>query len=591
MSMFRDLIEARASLAADVDALLSALAAGTRPERVERERIEVKEEPGRRGRGGILLPGENRNNAAAEYLAREVCCLANTPGGGAIVLGVEDGSWEVLGTELDADWLRHRVYQLADVAPAVEERPVGGQRVLVIFVAEAPEPVEDPDGRIRWRVDSSCVPVDRAEWWLHRQRQGGFDVMAAPTGRTPDSVRRGALLAARRYLQDGGDRDSAAATSDEELLRRLGVLASDRRLTQAGVLVFAEAGRPLISLSRLDVPGGNVIGRHEPSPELSLLEQVVEVEARLDAYNPVDPVVRGLAEDPVRALPIRAVREAVLNGLTHRDWMSAEPTWITWIDADSRLEVVSPGGFTGGVTADNLLTQRHARYPALADLFRALRLVDKQGVGVDRMYREMIVLGHRPPQITEQPGPQVRTALAGGTPAVPVIALVGAIRPEVRQRDVRIAVLVYELLHRPFLTVGQAAAALQAGEVDALSALEAAEQTTVDGRPLVEPYKDVWVLGFPALDRVERAAGSRHGLARRGILRYLRAGAGEAAPVVAGWLDVHDRITSGDYATLVRIAQPNATRVLGALVGLTLERGSETRGRNAHFVRRGIRRG
>ncbi|MPZ28216.1 MAG: hypothetical protein GEV12_17850 [Micromonosporaceae bacterium] len=29
----------------------------------------------------------------------------------------------------------------------------------VIFVAESPEPVEDPDGKVRWRVDTSCVPA------------------------------------------------------------------------------------------------------------------------------------------------------------------------------------------------------------------------------------------------------------------------------------------------------------------------------------------------------------------------------------------------------------------------------------------------
>jgi ATP-dependent DNA helicase RecG len=69
----------------------------------------------------------------------------------------------------------------------------------------------------------------------------------------------------------------------------------------------------------------------------------------------------------------------------------------------------------------------------------------------------------------EQPGPRVRTVLTGGPPVVPVVALVESIRPEIRQRDVRIAVLVYELLHRPFLTVDQAATALQSDAPDAES--------------------------------------------------------------------------------------------------------------------------
>ncbi len=68
---------------------------------------------------------------------------------------------------------------------------------------------------------------------------------------------------------------------------------------------------------------------------------------------------------------------------------------MTWVEADVSLTVVSPGGFVGGVNADNVLTQRFSRSPALADAIRALGLVDKQGIGVDRMYREMVTLGHR----------------------------------------------------------------------------------------------------------------------------------------------------------------------------------------------------
>lgn len=59
------------------------------------------------------------------------------------------------------------------------------------------------------------------------------------------------------------------------------------------------------------------------------------------------------------------------------------------MQADSALQVVSPGEFVGGVTSETVLTERFARHPVLADLFRALGLAEKQGLGVDRMYREM----------------------------------------------------------------------------------------------------------------------------------------------------------------------------------------------------------
>jgi len=58
------------------------LATGRTPSEVEREQVDLKEEPGRRGPGGAVLPGERRNPAVVELLAREVPCMANTPGGG-----------------------------------------------------------------------------------------------------------------------------------------------------------------------------------------------------------------------------------------------------------------------------------------------------------------------------------------------------------------------------------------------------------------------------------------------------------------------------------------------------------------------------
>ena len=139
---------------------------------------------------------------------------------------------------------------------------------------------------------------------------------------------------------------------------------------------------------------------------LSVLEQLAAVEARPETLNTEVTVRGGFAESGVRRLPTTSVREAVLNGLAHRDWMPPDPVTITWVQADSALQVVSPGGFVGGVTAETVLTQRHARHPALTDLFRALGLADRQGLGVDRMYREMVALGHRPPIIVEQDGPR-----------------------------------------------------------------------------------------------------------------------------------------------------------------------------------------
>ncbi|MFD6306035.1 DUF5635 domain-containing protein [Streptomyces sp. NPDC060223] len=581
-----DLVTARARLRAQVDGVLQKLRAGVLPDEAERQHVDCKEEAGRRGTGGVLLPGTPRNLAAADQLASEVACLANTPGGGALIVGVEDSTGRFLGAALEEDWLRHRIYERVGIAPAVEAITIDGMRLLVVYVAEAREPVEDLKGRIRWRAGGHCEPVDRAEWWLHRQNTTGHDPMASVTDHSYLEVSPGAVAAAHRYLDSSGSLSRQSRQgSVRDLLSSLGVLRPDGKLTQAGALTFCPADRTYLSLSVIDVEGGDVISPPPDLSGLSLLEQVAAVEDRLDALNTSLRLEGrpGFAVTSVRRLPEGAVREAVLNGVVHRDWMQPDPVVITWIDADSAVQVVSPGGFVGGMNASNVLTQRYARYPALADLFRALHLVEKQGLGVDRMYRDMVSLGHRPPVLVEEEGPRVRARLTGGRPVLPVMNLVTRIQPTIRQRDVRVALIVYTLLREPFVTAERLTGILQRSADEAAEALETAAECLVGDAPLLTHYKDVWALSKAAVSAVETVA-DRDELRRRGVLPYLKPDITGAEAVAREWLSDHDRYTSGDHATLTGLTTTGARGQLERLErdGLLLR--GEGAGRNSHFV-------
>lgn len=242
---------------------------------------------------------------------------------------------------------------------------------------------------------------------------------------------------------------------------------------------------------------------------------------------------------------------------------------------------MSPGGFTGGINAQNVLTQRYARHPALADLFRALNLVDRQGRGVDRMVREMVTLGHRPPSLTEEAGVRVRTRLVGGQPVVPVIELVTAIQPVVRRRDVRIALIVHTLLREPFVTPSSLVGVLQRPTEETSEAIEAAAECRVGDQPLLRSVKDVWMLSPAALDHIDSRA-NRSALRSRGVLTYRHPD--DPRPVVRHWLQSHDRMTSGDHASMTGLSAGGALRQLERLAGEGfLIRGDEV-GRNAHFT-------
>lgn len=318
-----------------------------------------------------------------------------------------------------------------------------------------------------------------------------------------------------------------------------------------------------------------------PDADLPLLEQIRQIEQALQNVNTQITLPTGFAHRKVRQVPENAVREAILNGIIHRDWNSSEPTDIRWITLDNTLVVRSPGGFYGGVTADNVLSNRSARYPALADLFRALTLVEKQGVGVDRMYQSMMILGHLPPVFEEVAGPHIECTLVGGTPVLPVLEVASAIVPTARQKDVGIAIILSYLMQHPFITLKTLAERLQSSEESAALTLRAAEQTVIEGVPLVARLKEqqVWVLGEGALNLAQNARGENDHY----VLPYLSRSSQAMHDVIRTWCDLTGAITTGDLMELTHIARGTAKRALDALVDEGTLR-QEGQGRSTRYV-------
>lgn len=91
------------------------------------------------------------------------------------------------------------------------------------------------------------------------------------------------------------------------------------------------------------------------------------------------------------------MREAVLNAITHRDYLDPNEVLIRHLPRE--LIVTSPGGFIGGITPQNIL--RHDPIPrnrTLANAFERLRLVDSAGVGRLKIFTPMLQYGKRMPR-------------------------------------------------------------------------------------------------------------------------------------------------------------------------------------------------
>jgi ATP-dependent DNA helicase RecG len=106
-----------------------------------------------------------------------------------------------------------------------------------------------------------------------------------------------------------------------------------------------------------------------------------------------------------------AVREALLNAVSHRDYRHPGSVFVRQFPR--RIEVVSPGGFPPGITADNVLDQQLPRNRRIAETFARCGLVERSGQGVDRIVVQCVRQGKPLPDFSASDAHRVALRLDG----------------------------------------------------------------------------------------------------------------------------------------------------------------------------------
>lgn len=378
--------------------------------------------------------------------------------------------WELSGKALTSDVLA---------------REVVGTRVLIIRTPQAFEPIRI-NGKIRWRVGANCVEVDPHTWHERRMDTLNYDWSAQESTLPVSEARPAAIALARDFLRESGEShaEELASDSDTNLLRRLNVATPDGRLTNAGALAFVGRADPCLDYIRRAHAGGDSLSRIHKSGR-SLLEELAEVFQAVDANTPTVHLPRGLVIAQHREIPRRAAREAIVNGVAHREWGVADPTVVEHVGR--LIRVTSPGGFVGGVTADNIITHpSRSRNRALAELLAALRIAEREGIGVDRMITDMVGVGHPRPEFEEISGPYVRTSLIGDDLDVAWIAWLRRIEPGSEPEDLNSLLILRRLVEEGWVDALRVAVLVQDSVGAAQGALTKLSQARVNGHPVIE---------------------------------------------------------------------------------------------------------
>ncbi len=373
-----------------------------------------------------------RGSETGKSVMETVSAFSNTPGlgGGYLLLGVTRDQGDLFGApyvvegvpdpdKVSADLASQCASMLSErVRPEIQREEVGGRVLVSAYIPEADadrkpvylEKEKLPRGAFLrvGTTDQRCDDHDLARLFQARSTRA-FDGRLLE-GTTEADASETALANYRRARKE---RDASAPEldyDDARLLRALRVVQPDdrgvTRFTVAGLLLFGTQEAladafPMVRADYIRVQGRTwVPGGEDRFTSLDLYGSIFDVVYRLEAAIMDDLPARftlpegSLHRVDVPLLPRKAVREALVNALMHRDYEVHSPIQV--IRYSNRIEFRNAGYSLK--PEDELGTEESMlRNPILARVLHQTRLAETKGSGIATMRREMREADLTPP--------------------------------------------------------------------------------------------------------------------------------------------------------------------------------------------------
>ena len=371
-----------------------------------RERIEEGEGPRtefKRGLGDLVAVG------------RAMCAFANSEGG-VVILGVAD-SREIVGVKEDTERVQERLtsfLQTGCSAPVHarigrQETPTGWVHWVEVPRQRGFEPMRY-DGRVWTRRERSTVEPSATEL---QELYNAFGYILteerAILDATPGHIDLGAF---RSYLQRlGFDTADEPQPDGEDDLRNRDVLieiGGEVRATLYGVLAFGRDPQRYPRTRNFRIECVAYAGDDRAAEVLQVanaggrLDEQVERATgwflglgRFESY-------RNLIREDRHLLPRRAVREALANAVTHRDYAITGSKVLLEV-FDGRVDVTSPGSLPNHMTVERVRAGANprSRNESLAHFMAGMGFMEQRGRGWLIMRKEMRTFNDTEPELMQ----------------------------------------------------------------------------------------------------------------------------------------------------------------------------------------------
>ena len=331
-------------------------------------------------------------------LGREICAFANATGG-VILIGVDDAG-VVVGVE-DHNRLKSQVQSIArsaDPPVAVEVESEGD--VLCVTVPEQHGKPYSFGGRFFVREGATSQQLSRDEIRAFFFEEGLIRLDETPCNAYDPAVE----LTPVRWAEFAERAGIDSALDPVTVLENLH-LVRDATMTHAGAWLLADDITRFTLQARVTCAvfrgsgKTHILDRKEFNGNLYAIYQDVMAYFQAKLNSALIPNAEG--RDERLELPERALREAVVNAIAHRDYRSTANVQI-YIFHD-RVEIVTPGGLPAGMREEDLGSKSVPRNPLLFSMLYRMRLVEQIGSGIRRIHDACLEHGVPQPLIQVSP--------------------------------------------------------------------------------------------------------------------------------------------------------------------------------------------
>jgi ATP-dependent DNA helicase RecG len=389
-------------------------------------------------------------------LAGTLCAMANLPGGGRIVLGLDERTgFKASGLTRPQAIKQGLAGQARSLEPPLtldfRQADLDGEAVVVARVPECPPSAKPARVRatgeawLRHRDGDFRMSAVEVQGFMRQREQPRADRESVPGAGSEDLDPE--LL--RVWHRTVVERDPAGLGrfTPEERIVRAGIVTPEGKVTTAGLLTLGTHPqqffeRFVVNLAVVDRPGVRASSTRTVTGPIPVMLEESVAWARANVPQHVVGDVTGAVRDQW-VYPLEAFRELISNALIHRDldaWSRGRAIEVRLLP--DRLVVTNPGGLYG-LTVDRLgqpdaTSARNGRLVEICRYARTptdARVVELLATGIATVRRTLAEAGLPEPQFNDE-GIAFTAILHSLPRATATVSRSGATSPTPAQRAV-----------------------------------------------------------------------------------------------------------------------------------------------------------